>query len=73
MVSITLAVPEELKEEMEKFPEINWSAVARQAIMAKIELLKKMNKLLAKSKLTEEETIKFGKEVSKKLTKKAVA
>ena len=73
MVSITLAVPEELKEEMERFPEINWSAVARQAIIAKIELLKRMNKLLAKSELTDEEAVKLGREVNKRLIKKVMA
>ena len=29
MANITLSIPQELKEEMEKFPEINWSEVAR--------------------------------------------
>lgn len=70
MVSITLAVSKELKDEMNKFPEINWSAVARKAIINKIELLKKMNKLLAESELTEEDAVRFGKAVSKKLMKK---
>ena len=27
MTNITLSIPEELKKEMEKFPEINWSEV----------------------------------------------
>ena len=31
MVTMTLSVPEELKERMETYPEINWSEVARQA------------------------------------------
>ena len=36
MVSITLSVSEELKQEMEKFPEINWSEIARASIKIKI-------------------------------------
>ena len=32
MVNITLAMPEDLKKEMDKFPEINWSALVREAI-----------------------------------------
>ena len=41
MVSITLSVPAELKDEMEEFPDINWSAVARQAIKKKVLMLHK--------------------------------
>ena len=32
MVSVTLSVPQEVKEKMEKFPEINWSGFIRKAI-----------------------------------------
>ena len=70
MVSITLSVPEELKKEMDYYRELNWSEVARQAIKEKIVLLKKMDTLLAKSKLTEEDAVRLGKKVNKALTKK---
>jgi len=70
MVSITLSVPEEIKQEMASFPEINWSAVARDAIVRKIELLNRMNKILANSKLTEADTLAFGKAVTKKVAKR---
>ena len=33
MVTMTLAVPKDLKERMDSFPEINWSEVARQAFL----------------------------------------
>lgn len=70
MVSITLSVPEELKKEMDYYRELNWSEVARQAIKEKIVLLKKMDALLAKSKLTEEDAVRLGRKVNKALTKK---
>ena len=47
MVSITLAVPEELKKEMDVHPEMNWSEIARQAIRERIVILKNMDMLLA--------------------------
>ena len=53
MVSMTLSVPEELKKEMDKHPEMNWSAVAREAIKHRIILLNKMDSMLKNSKLTE--------------------
>ena len=37
-----------MKKEMELYPEINWSAVAREAIRRKLQILQEMNKILAK-------------------------
>lgn len=65
MVTITLAVPQELKQKMESFPEMNWSEVARQAFKQKISDLQFLRKFKAKSKLTEADALKFGKKVSK--------
>jgi hypothetical protein len=70
MVGITLAIPKEIKKEMELYPEINWSAVARAAILRKIQVLKEMDKILSKSKLTEEDAIFFGRQIKKKVAKK---
>ena len=59
-----------MKKEMELYPEINWSVVAREAIRRKLRILNEMNKILAKSKLTEEDAIYFGKKITKKAAKK---
>ena len=67
---MTLAIPKELKKEMELYPEINWSEVARAAIKRKITILKEMDRILSKSKLTEEDAIRFGREISKKVAKR---
>ena len=70
MVSITLAIPKEIKKEMELYSEINWSAVARSAILKKIQILREMDKILSKNELTEEDAILFGRQISKKAAKK---
>ena len=70
MTSITLSVPEELKKEMDKYPELNWSEVARQAIKQKLTLLKKMDALLEKSELTEQDALNLGRKVNKALAKR---
>jgi len=70
MVSVTLSVPEDLKKEMDRFPEIKWSAVARAAIQKKIRLLDEMNELLADSELTEEDALAFGKKVTEKAARR---
>ncbi len=70
MVSITLSVSEELKVEMDQHPEMNWSEVARQAIREKMIILKKMDLLLSKSKLTEKDAIEIGKKINKAVAKR---
>jgi hypothetical protein len=70
MVSITLAVPAELKRDMDQFPEINWSAVAREAIKQKILLLKKFREFTKDSTLTDEDALRLGAEVSKAVARR---
>ncbi len=53
MPSITVNVDDDLKERMEKHPEINWSEVTRQAIQEKVETLEVMDELTSESELTE--------------------
>ena len=70
MPNMTLAIPEDLKEKMDRFQEINWSEVARQAIREKTVILERMNQLLAKSTLDdvtiESHAAKIKKSVSRK-------
>ena len=53
MPSITVNVDDDLKDQMEQHPEINWSEVTRQAIQEKIETLDVMAELTSGSELTE--------------------
>ncbi len=66
MASLTLAIPTGLKHEMDEFKYINWSEVARVAIIDKVLLLKKMDKLLSKSALTEGDAVKYGRLIKKR-------
>lgn len=70
MVSITLSVPEEMKVEMDGHPELNWSEIARQAIREKLTLLKKMDLLLAQSRLTEKDAVNIARKVNKVVAKR---
>ena len=70
MPSLTLSIPEDLREKMREFPEINWSEVARQAIVQKAKLLEKMDHILAANGLTEDEVGEVTKEVKKKVLEK---
>lgn len=65
MTTLTLAIPDEMKKKMDSFPEMNWSEVARQAFLQKIEDMEFLRKFKEKSKLTESDAMRLGKEVSK--------
>lgn len=70
MPTITLSVPSDLKQEMDKTKFINWSEVAREAIREKIEQLAVLNAITAKSKLTEKDALEIGRKIKKSMHKK---
>ncbi|MBS3145694.1 hypothetical protein J4414_02735 [Candidatus Woesearchaeota archaeon] len=55
---------------MDSFPEMNWSEVARQAFLHKMEDMEFLRKFKEKSKLTEADALKLGKKVSKEVSNK---
>jgi len=69
MVNVTFAVPEELHRIMKKHDEIKWAEVARKAIWEKAKRLELMEKLVAKSKLTEEDVMELDKKIKAGLAK----
>ncbi|MBS3141135.1 hypothetical protein J4405_03250 [Candidatus Woesearchaeota archaeon] len=73
MVNVTLSIPIELKEKMDSFAEINWSAVAREAFDEKITALEFIKKFKAKSTFTEEDALRLGRELNKNLVKRRLS
>ncbi|NVM31438.1 MAG: hypothetical protein HWN65_21545 [Candidatus Helarchaeota archaeon] len=69
MANITLSIPEKLKKEMNKFPEINWSEVARASIKQKLADLKFLRAFTSESEISYEDAEKLGQEASELLTK----
>ena len=72
MVNITLSLSKKMKEEMEKFPEINWSEVARSSIKKKLGQLKFMEAFLKDSTFTVEDASKYGEELSRLVYEKYI-
>ena len=70
MTNMTLAVPEDLHKVMKKHKEIKWSEIARQAISEKARKLEIIDKLLAKSQLTEEDAEIIGHKIKHSMAKK---
>jgi hydrogenase-4 membrane subunit HyfE len=70
MPTITLSVPVELKQEMDKSKFINWSEVAREAIRVKATQLRILNSIALKSKLTEKDADALAKSIKQSVWKK---
>lgn len=66
MPSITVNVDDELKDRMERHPEINWSEVTRQAIQEKVEALEVMEELTSESELTESDVTEIADRINKR-------
>ena len=67
---MTLAVPEDLHEIMKKYDTIRWSEIARKALWDQARKLELMDKLLANSKLTEEDALEIGRKINKGVAKR---
>ena len=65
MPTITLSVPSDLKQEMDKSKFINWSEVAREAIRERVAQLAVLNAIAVKSKLTEKDALEIGRKIKK--------
>lgn len=70
MSNITLSVPEELNRKMRKFQKVKWSVVAREAIEREIEKLELLDKILSKSKLTEEDAERMGHKIKHEMSER---
>ena len=65
MVTMTLAVPDDLKRKMDRFPEMNWSEVARQAFTKRVEQMAILKKFARESEMTEEDAVRLGRELKR--------
>jgi len=69
MPTLTLAIPKDMKEEMEKLPELNWSEIARAAIAEKVAEFKLFKSIVSKSKLAEKDALAIGSKATEGLYK----
>ena len=70
MPTITLSLPDDLKKRMDEFEDINWSAVAREAIKNRLSQLMLFKSIVSRSKLTEKDALEIGKKINASLHKR---
>ena len=70
MGTLSVSVPDDLREQMVKLDEINWSAVARKAFEEKVKEIQFFKDIAAKSKLTEKDAVEIATRINKNIAKK---
>jgi hypothetical protein len=58
MASVTFTIPDKVKEDMESFPWVNWSELAREEALKRAKLAREFEefkRITSKSKLTEKD------------------
>jgi len=73
MPNITLSIPEDLKKKIDSLPELNISESMRKFLSEKVRralLLKKLDKMLENSELTEEDCLRLGNKIKEGMWKK---
>jgi len=66
---MTLAIPDDLKKQMDAHPEFNWSEIARQAFRRSISDIEAIRHFKRESTLTEEDAIRLGRELRRNISK----
>ena len=77
MAELEFKVSEDLKQEVERHKEVDWSAVIKEAIRKELGeraerriILVALNKMLEKSKLTEKDALELGEKVKEGMLKR---
>ena len=73
MASVALKISDDFKSVIDKLPWVNWSAMAKEEALKRLILaqdFETFKRIVSKSKLTEEDALKLGREVNKSLHKR---
>jgi len=65
MANMTLAIPDELKKQMDELKVVNWSEVARTAIKEKIIEWQLFQSIAKKSKLTQKDADELARKINR--------
>ncbi|MBI2548859.1 hypothetical protein HYW21_05910 [Candidatus Woesearchaeota archaeon] len=70
MGTISVSVDDNLREKIQQFDEVNWSAVARKAFEEKLREIELLRKLAQKSKITEKDAKELAKNMNMSMARR---
>jgi len=65
MANMTLAIPDEMKKQMDERKDVKWSEVARAAFMEKLIDLQLFQSIVKKSKLTQKDANELARKINR--------
>lgn len=70
MAELNVVIPEDLKLEVEKVSEIDWSLAVSRLVKEKFERLARLKRIVSKSELTEEKALELSDKISASLARR---
>lgn len=70
MGTLSVSVPEDLRQKMIVLEEVNWSAVARKAFEEKVKQIEFLKRIARKSKLSEKDAAEISNKINKNIAEK---
>nr|QNO57046.1 hypothetical protein PNAJEHEL_00007 [Methanosarcinales archaeon ANME-1 ERB7]QNO57106.1 hypothetical protein KECNCEJL_00018 [Methanosarcinales archaeon ANME-1 ERB7] len=70
MAQFIIEIPEELKEEMEELPDLNWQLVVRRSLKRELEEVLELKRIISKSKLTEDDVKELSDKINESLAER---
>ncbi|KAF5437179.1 hypothetical protein C5S35_05355 [Candidatus Methanophagaceae archaeon] len=70
MTQFIIEIPEELKEEMEELPDLNWQLVVRRSLKRELEEVLELKRIISKSKLTEADVKELSDKINESLAER---
>ena len=67
---VTIPVPESLKKDMEEFKDVNWAEVGRQAFRERVEDIRLLKEIKARSRLKQKDALDIGKVINKSMARR---
>ena len=70
MAELNVVIPEDLKLEVEKISEIDWSLAVSRLVKEKFERLARLKRIVSKSELTEAKALELSDKISASLARR---
>lgn len=70
MAQFIIEIPEEMKEEMEELPDLNWQLVVRRSLKRELEEVLELKRIISKSKLTEADVKELSDKINESLAER---
>nr|QNO55830.1 hypothetical protein LEBEIBBM_00045 [Methanosarcinales archaeon ANME-1 ERB7] len=70
MAQFIIEIPEEMKEEMEELPDLNWQLVVRRSLKRELEEVLELKRIISKSKLTEDDVKELSDKINESLAER---